>query len=350
MAYYLKYRPQKVSDLDSEDIRLQFSEMFSKKNFPHAFLFTGSKGIGKTSTARIVAKIINCEKRSFSKSKGEFIEPCNKCEMCTSITKGNSLDVMEIDAASNRGIDEMRSLREKISLAPSHASYKVYIIDEVHMLTTEAFNALLKTLEEPPQHVIFILCTTEIHKIPDTISSRCTVVVFKKASETELLNSLQRVVQGEKIKIENDALKLIAQFSDGSFRDGVKTLEHLVLRNNTSLTAEVVKKTIMSGDINEKDLINLILNKKAKEALSIIQKSAESGIDPRQLNHQLLNELRTKLIMEVQTKNGSNVTDIAKLIKLLTRAEGEIKYSPIGQLPIELAIVEYCFERGEVKR
>src|SRR5256885_10890679 len=176
MVFYRKYRPQIIDDLDSKAIRDTLHSVL--KNDPsHAFLFTGPKGLGKTSTARIVAKAVNCT--APKKDRKEGIEPCGTCDQCVSITSGSNVDILEIDAASNRGIDEIRDLKEKIRLAPVLANRKVYIIDEVHMLTTEAFNALLKTLEEPPAHAMFILCTTEPHKVPPTILSRCFHIVFK---------------------------------------------------------------------------------------------------------------------------------------------------------------------------
>ena len=223
MVFYRKYRPQKIDDLDSESVRQTLTAVL-QKDTPHAFLFTGPKGLGKTSTARIVAKVVNCEKRK----KGSA-EPCNECDQCTSITNGTNVDVLEIDAASNRGIDEIRELKEKIRLAPVAAKRKVYIIDEVHMLTTEAFNALLKTLEEPPEHAMFILCTTEAHKVPETIVSRCFQIMFRPATEEELVRSFKRIVAGEKIKIDDEALKYIAQLADRGFRDGVKVLEEVTL-------------------------------------------------------------------------------------------------------------------------
>src|SRR5215469_4743338 len=198
MVFYRKYRPQHISDLDSASVRQTLYAVL-QKNIPHAFLFTGPKGLGKTSTARIVAKVVNCEKRK----KGET-EPCNICSQCVSIASGTNVDVLEIDAASNRGIDEIRELKEKIRLAPVLAIQKVYIIDEVHMLTTEAFNALLKTLEEPPEHAMFILCTTEAHKVPETIVSRCFQIMFKPATDQEIARSLERVAKGENLKIEKD--------------------------------------------------------------------------------------------------------------------------------------------------
>src|SRR5665213_65939 len=181
MVFYLKYRPQKIKDLDSQEVRERLLKILASDNLPHAFLLTGPKGLGKTSAARIVAKSVNCTNRK----KGEA-EPCGKCEACLSITNGTNMDVIEIDGASNRGIDEMRDLREKIRLAPLSSKKKVYIIDEVHMLTTEAFNALLKTLEEPPAHAIFILCTTEPQKVPATIVSRCLHVSFKSPTKEEM--------------------------------------------------------------------------------------------------------------------------------------------------------------------
>ncbi len=192
MVFYRKYRPQNINELDSQDVRERLVSVLSKDNV-HAMLFTGPKGLGKTSTARIVAKVLNCESLTEKGRKAGKLEPCNKCDQCISISNGSNIDVLEIDGASNRGIDEIRDLREKIKLSSARANKKVYIIDEVHMLTTEAFNALLKTLEEPPSHVVFILCTTEPHKVPATIASRCFQISFKKATDEELTRALLRI-------------------------------------------------------------------------------------------------------------------------------------------------------------
>src|SRR3984957_8449045 len=233
MVFYRKYRPQKIDYLDSAAVRDTLHAVL-QNDVSHAFLFTGPKGLGKTSTARIVAKVVNCERRK----KGE-VEPCNECDQCVSITNGTNVDVLEIDAASNRGIDEIRELKEKIRLAPVAAKRKVYIIDEVHMLTTEAFNALLKTLEEPPSHAMFILCTTEAHKVPETIVSRCFQIMFKPATEEELVRSFKRIVEGEKLKIDDEVLKYIAGLADRGFRDGVKMLEEVyLLSQNKPITKE----------------------------------------------------------------------------------------------------------------
>src|ERR1700722_9521228 len=236
MVFYRKYRPQKIDDLDSAAVRDTLHAVL-QNDVSHAFLFTGPKGLGKTSTARIVAKVVNCETPKNKREKE--IEPCNKCDQCVSITSGNNVDILEIDAASNRGIDEIRELKEKIRLAPVAAKRKVYIIDEVHMLTTEAFNALLKTLEEPPEHAMFILCTTEAHKVPETIISRCFQIMFKPATEEELVRSFKRIVEGEKLKIDDEVLKYIAGLADRGFRDGVKMLEEVyLLSQNKPITKE----------------------------------------------------------------------------------------------------------------
>ena len=205
MTLYLKYRPRNLNELDLGDVGESLKKILSKKSIPHAFLFAGPKGTGKTSAARILAKMVNCESKN---------PPCGNCDQCLSIDKGNNLDVIEMDAASHRGIDDVRILRDAVKLTPVSAKKKIYIIDEAHMLTTEASNALLKTLEEPPEHVIFILATTNPEKLIDTIRSRTTYIPFRKAKSEEIVRSLKRVVVGEKIKIDTETLSVIAEASD----------------------------------------------------------------------------------------------------------------------------------------
>src|SRR5260221_12096934 len=275
MVYYLKYRPQTIKDLDSEKLRETLSAVLQRKDTFHAFLFTGPKGLGKTSTARIVAKVVNCEHPKNG-------EPDNSCDQCISITNGTNIDVLEIDGASNRGIDEIRELRDRVNLAPSRAKKKIYIIDEVHMLTNEAFNALLKTIEEPPSHVMFVFCTTEPHKVPATIISRCFHVQFPRATDTDIVHSLERIVTGEKLIVEQDVLQEIAKMADGSFRDASKILEEVVLRvGEKKITTQLLEQEFSTANIqlSIKSLLEVLMKKDTKESLEIIQKVVEQGTD-----------------------------------------------------------------------
>ncbi|MBI4137414.1 DNA polymerase III subunit gamma/tau [Candidatus Roizmanbacteria bacterium] len=325
MVFYRTYRPQLLSELDKTDVRERITAVLKSTSVPHAFLFSGPRGTGKTSTARIVARILNCKKRK----KGE---PCNLCENCTAILAGTHMDVIEIDAASNRGIDEIRDLRERVAFAPAIGKQKVYIIDEVHMLTREAFNALLKTLEEPPAHVTFILATTEPYKLPDTIISRCVQIPFSKATHEELKRSLLRVVSGEKISVSDTALSLIARSADGSFRDAVKLLEQAVAENRLS-DRDIVQ---VIGLARNTDLLEFILQRNIKKALSIIEEQFQNGTDFSLYIQTLLEDLHKQLLADPGN------TEIKSLTKFLMRAYTETKTASIPQLPLELAVIEYC--------
>ncbi|MCL5970521.1 MAG: DNA polymerase III subunit gamma/tau, partial [Patescibacteria group bacterium] len=372
MVFYRKYRPQTIAELDSEEIRAKLYSVFSDlSNTPHAFLFTGPKGLGKTSTARIVAKVVNCERRNVILSKAkdlknrkdssakpqndiqERIEPCNKCDQCVSITKGTNLDILEIDGASNRGIDEIRELREKIKLASISANKKVYIIDEVHMLTTEAFNALLKTLEEPPSHVMFILCTTEPHKVPATIVSRCFHIPFKLATKEELLNSFRRIAKEEKLDIDEDALEYIAGMSDGSFRDGVKVLDEVVSiaksLKNKKITKELIEEKYKVSSIKYKvsEMIKLLEKKDTKTSIKLISELIKQGVDMKFFIEKLVGELHSMLLIKVGVNSSAagssslSVAELKVLIELFTKAYGELKYAVLPQLPLEIAVIEW---------
>lgn len=342
MVYYRKYRPQRIEELDSAQVRETLQAVLgSKKANFHAFLFTGPKGLGKTSAARIVAKFLNCENR-----KASDLEPCNRCDQCKSITSGSNLDILEIDAASNRGIDEIRDLREKINLSTAAAKYRVYIIDEVHMLTTEAFNALLKTLEEPPAHAVFVLCTTEPQKVPATIASRCLHVSFSVATSDELIRSLKRIVSGEKLNIEKEALEEIALLSDGSFRDGSKILQELVAKaGNRKITKEFVEKEYKVSGVKPQigTMINYLEERDAKKALDLVQKLMNEGVDMKYFVEELTGELHSKLLLKVQALDGRGMSleELKKLLELLMNASSQIKYAVLPQLPLELAIVEF---------
>ncbi len=355
MVFYRKYRPQKIEELDSKEVRDKLYSVLESPSIPHAYLFTGPKGLGKTSTARIVAKALNCEK------KAKVVEPCNKCDQCKSITNGTNLDVLEIDGASNRGIDEVRDLREKIKLTPLSATKKVYIIDEVHMLTTEAFNALLKTLEEPPSHVVFILCTTEPHKVPATILSRCLNIQFKKATKEELVRSFERIARGEKLSAEKEALELIAGMSDGSFRDGSKILEEISLLSK-KITKELVEQKYQIASIHYQiaQMIKSLEHKDSKSALEIVTKLSSEGIEMGFFIEQLIETLHNNLLFKmgvVDTQNSGfrtenskmEIAEIKILIELLSKAKSELKYAVLPQIPLELAIVEWGMSKDKEK-
>jgi DNA polymerase III subunit gamma/tau len=356
MVFYRKYRPQKISELDSASLREALYSIFGKGiEGPHAFLFSGPKGLGKTSTARIVAKVINCEKHQGSKNKKQSlseqeIEPDNKCWQCQSITNGTNFDVLEIDGASNRGIDEIRDLKEKINLLPSKAFKKVYIIDEVHMLTTEAFNALLKTLEEPPSHAVFMLCTTELHKVPQTIVSRCFKVDFKKATNEEIARSLARIIKGEDIKADKEVLSSIAKLADGSFRDAAKMLEEVSLfAGRKTITEKIVseKFNTLGLAVAVSDFSQALKDKDTKKGFEVVQKLSDQGIDFKFFIENLLNTYHEFLLNKVGAGGDSNENDfetdeIRKILELLSRAHQETKFAVLPQLPLELALVEWC--------
>jgi DNA polymerase-3 subunit gamma/tau len=353
--FYLKYRPQTIADLDNKNIAEKISTILNNgtDSIPHAFLFTGQKGTGKTSTARIIAKAINCENNIFAK-KGTDFEPCNKCSNCLSITSGNNVDVIEIDAASNRKIDEIRDLISKIKYAPINSRYKIYIIDEVHMLTNESFNALLKTLEEPPKNTIFILATTELEKLPKTVISRCINFNFGKANQNEILAMFNRILKNEKVIIQNDVLEFIAQHADNSFRDATKILEEVLIdsKNKEEITIEDVKKIL--GILNEKNnLLKIMENNSSenlKNAFEFIENYESKAGNFKALIENILNTLHQLLLkkagMEISLDEEYNFSlkQISILIKLFTEAFNGLKYSANEALVLEVAIAEY-FER-----
>jgi DNA polymerase-3 subunit gamma/tau len=354
MVFYRKYRPQKIDDLDSSSIREMLYSVL-QKNVSHAFLFTGPKGLGKTSTARIVAKVVNCTTPKTKRENG--VEPCDICDQCVSIKNGTNIDILEIDAASNRGIDEIRELKEKIRLAPVAASRKVYIIDEVHMLTTEAFNALLKTLEEPPAHAMFILCTTEVHKVPETIMSRCFQILFKPATQEELVRSFKRIIDGEKIKIEkgkeDEILLYIAKISDRGFRDGAKILEEIsLMAQDKDITIPLIESTFKTTKIATY-VVGLLSalgkgKKDTKKALEIIENIVNDGIDIKYFINTVIEKLHEELLIKMEIIKEPSILEVSfsvdelkLLTEMFTSVYGEIKNAVLLQLPLELAVIEW---------
>ncbi len=364
MVLYRKYRPQNLAEIiGQEQIKNLLKVSLEKGNVSHAYLFSGPRGTGKTSTARILAKILNCEKNK----DGKFGEPCGKCASCLSIANGSHLDLIEIDAASNRGIDEIRDLREKIKLSPASGKYKIYIIDEAHMLTAEAFNALLKTLEEPPAHAIFVLATTEAQKIPDTVISRTTRFDFKMPYVSEIKEKLEFIAKKENWSISKEALEEIAALSKGAFRDAEVLLEKIssvdtkaslekvreILGKRDPFTAITLLKTIESGD--------------SRQALIELTQQLNSGLSPRVLDETILETLRKVLVIKagaekilepISPEELSHLKELAqgmtkeralKLTELFNKSIADFREAVIPSLPLEMAVVEATLENSDQK-
>ena len=305
---YRKYRPQTIEQIvGQEHIKKALANAIQMDRISHAYLFTGPRGTGKTSTARIFAKSLNCE-------KGPTISPCNECENCKNITNSIPIDVIEIDAASNRSVNDADEIIQKVALAPVQSRYKIYIIDEVHMLTNQAFNALLKTLEEPPKNVIFILATTEVHKVLDTIKSRCQRFDFKRITTDDIAKHLRYISDKESINITDDALAYIAQNSAGGMRDSIALLDQLSVLNSTDSAISVDDINRLLGRLSFDSLTSLfaaIVSSNQTDALDVLNNIYNQGNEPAQILSNLLEYLRNALILK--SVGNSSVAGVVQL-------------------------------------
>lgn len=358
-VYYRKWRPQNLADVvGQEQVTQTLLNALTTGRISHAYLFCGPRGTGKTSTARILAKGVNC----LTNGKGE---PCNTCSMCQATTEGRALDVIEIDAASNRGIDEIRDLREKVHYAPNQARYKVYIIDEVHMLTKEASNALLKTLEEPPSHVIFILATTEAHKILPTVLSRCQRFDFRRISQTDVVSKLASIADAEGIQVEPQALPLIARSTTGSLRDAENLLEQLTTYYGSKIELSQVQAILgITGDWRAKELVKHVINNDISAGIATLNTVNNDGLDLRQFNRELVEFLRGLMLIktgsdaavDLTTEEIAELKDLAattslshilKAVKLFGQLE--LGFDNYSTLPLELALADCILPLEEEK-
>jgi len=343
-----KYRPQTFAAMVGQNhIKLTLQNELAGNSFVQAYLFCGPRGLGKTTAARLFAKAVNCQQRTAGHS-----EPCNKCESCLAINQGKAMDIIEIDAASHTGVDNVReNIIENVRFAPSHSQYKVFIIDEIHMLSISAFNALLKTLEEPPEHVLFILCTTEADKLPATIISRCLQLNFSWPKEGEIIRALKRIIKGEKLEVGNGVLKEIGRHSNHSFRDAVKILEQLSFQGK-KINLNQVKSFFGNGEEFSKSILRYLADKNIKQALLWLNWQVRNGVDLKILTTAILEALRKFLLKKYMVLNeeiddyGLNTSQIEQLITLFDKASRELKGAFISQLPLELAIIKFA-EKGE---
>lgn len=356
---YRKHRPQSLADVSGQQhILAVIKNALAEGKITHAYLFSGPRGTGKTTIARIMAKRLNCANPQGS-------EPCGNCPQCVAFQNKAGLDLIEIDAASNRGIDEIRALKDRISLAPVAGKYKIYIIDEVHMLTKEAFNALLKTLEEPPSHAIFILATTELHKVPETIKSRCQTFIFRRATAEQIIARLKKIAEIEKADIEDGGLSLIASHSEGCFRDAESLLGQVVsMQTGKILVADVEALLGVIGFKEVQNFVDFLLAKKTPEALQQLRKVMERGASLRRFTDDVTRYLRATATFAVaQTHSESFDGEVEeklqnhaknypldafiKLLRLFLRAKTEMRDVTYEELPIELAIMEWCGEKTQ---
>jgi DNA polymerase-3 subunit gamma/tau len=361
-ALYRKWRPRTFDEMvGQEHVTHTLQNALLSGRISHAYLFAGPRGTGKTSMGRLLAKAVNC-------LSAEDDKPCNQCRICQAINEGRLLDLIEIDAASNRGIDEVRSIREKVGFRPNEARYKVYILDEAHMLTGPAFNALLKTLEEPPSHVIFVLVTTEPQKIPETIRSRCQRFNFRRIPLQKIIGRLKHIADQEGLAVEPAALELIARSATGSMRDAESLLDQLISYGGEEITLAQVQSvlgTVPSQMVGE--LVDQLVARSVAKGLDVINRVVGDGVDPRQFNRQVVEYLRELLLIKVGDDSGLvhvtpevlqemkgqaaqlSLRELVRVVKLFNQSSLDLKASIQSQLPLELAFVDATLEEGKKK-
>ncbi len=340
---YRKYRSQTFSDLVGQDATSRALQgAIASDRVAHAYLFSGIRGTGKTTSARLLAKALNCLQRAEGSA-----EPCNQCESCLQVLGGTALDLIEIDAASNRGIDEIRDLREKVNLAPALGKRKVYIIDEAHMLTVDAFNALLKTLEEPPPHVVFILCTTEAQKVPLTVLGRCQQFVFRRFNDEQITARLRHIAGLEEITVEPGALALIARVAEGSMRDAVGLLDQLVPLAAGPITLTGARELLGIADPAQVEgLFDLVMAGRAGEALATLATIYESGGELRQVVRGLMERCRDLLVAAIDRRDEAQRTRLSRVLDALLHLDGEIRRHAEPRFLVEATLVRLAVESG----
>ena len=363
VVLYRKYRPQKFGEVVGQEHVVQtLCNSILANNISHAYLFSGPRGSGKTTLARLFAKTINCQNR-------EKQEPCNKCSSCLEITENKAIDLIEIDAASHTGVDAMRDLIEGVKFSPTKSKYKVFIIDECHQLSKSAANALLKTLEEPPPHAVFILATTEAHKMIATIVSRCQRFDFRRLQNSEIIKKLEFIAKKESIKFDNSALNLIALNARGSFRDAESLFDQCVsfIGKDKAVSTQEIRDLLGIVEAEKiAQFIDLLISKNTKDSLASLDALANKGVDLQEFTKTLIFYLRQALLSKIgdssnmQNSGLSNeelaklktqteslsVKEIQNMLEIFIAAEGKIKYASVDQLPLELAVINITHQEA----